>query len=666
MYKFYKAKALVLPGDESLHYKEVFMFIVLHSSHETLLFAGNEFKKGLNKAGILNVNLLPSTAYEGEQPAIHLGSASDLKKFSHKVETSEEDCFQAEISQSKGFLVGSNPRSVLFAVYDTLRFMGFEWVNPKSEIFEARADFKKEGLSYQITKRASTFHRGIVFEGSASLENVLDIIDWLPKLYFNSYFIQFKLPYHFFMNWYQHTENSFLEPQPFDEQKAEKLKAAIELALKKRSLLYHAVGHAWTCESIGVRGLTWDRSETLLNDKQKELTALVNGKRGLFGGVTLNTNLCYENPEALNAFTREVLSYLQDNPDIDYLHIWLADGLNNFCECPSCMNKLPSDQYIKVLNQLDEVLSEKKIDTKLVFLIYFDLLYAPKTETLKNPDRFVLMFAPITRSFEASYEERGSLSSSPSYIKNKIYVPVSIDENLSFLSDWQKIFKGDSFVFDYPLGRAHYGDTGYLKISKILFGDIRSLKDLGLGGYLSCQEQRAFFPNGLPNFTMGLALFDESLSFEEIASHYFRKTYGERGEEVFGFLEELSSLMNMDYWNTHLEKVNKEIASSLEKIPALMENFKPLIDEMKQRFEKEGDAYHFEQWKLLSHLINHASYFSKTLFFRAQGEEEQMKENFKLLSAYLKKNELNIQPYLDVFRFLNLSRFNIRLEGEKD
>lgn len=639
------------------------MFLITHSSNETVLFAMEELKNGLQKAGILDISSLPSTAYTGETPSIHLGLPNHLPKAG--LIPSKEDSFAINIKDSDGYLCGSNPRSLLFAVYDLLRFIGFEWVNPKSESFEAKGDFKKNGLTYQTIKKASTFHRGIVLEGSTSLENTLDMIHWLPKLYFNSYFIQFKLPYHFFMNWYRHTENSLLEPEPFSEKRAEQLKAAVELALKKRDLLYHAVGHAWTCESIGVKGLTWDQSEVILSEMQKSYTALVNGKRGLFGNITLNTNLCYENLSATNLFIKEVVNYAKENPDIHYLHIWLADGLNNFCECELCKDKLPSDQYLRLLNRIDEALTRENIDMKLVFLIYFDLLYAPQVEHLKNPDRFVLMFAPITRSFEVSYSERGSLPTPLSYVKNRIHVPRSIEENLSFLKAWQEQVSTDSFVFDYPLGRAHYGDPGYYKISEILFKDIRCLKELGLNGYISCQEQRSFFPNALPNFTMGFALFDDKISFEEISTYYFEKTYGKRGKEVLHLLKKLSSLFHIDYWNTLLPKENLELAKALEDISTIVEHLATLIQETKKEFEAKEDIYHFNQWDLLSHLIPHILYFSKALSARAEGDEAKMKENFRLLSDYLQKNELNIQPYLDVFRFLNLSKHNIKLGGEE-
>ena len=60
---------------------------------------------------------------------------------------------------------------------------------------------------------------------------------------------------------------------------------------------------------------------------------------------------------------------------------------------------LPSDFYVILLNELDLALSAKKFDRKSGFPLYADMLWAPEHERLNNPDRFIFMFAPITRSY---------------------------------------------------------------------------------------------------------------------------------------------------------------------------------------------------------------------------------------------------------------------------
>lgn len=77
-----------------------------------------------------------------------------------------------------------------------------------------------------------------------------------------------------------------------------------------------------------------------------------------------------------------------------------------------------------------------------------------------------MMFAPITRSYNDTFKPIDTSLNIPEYRRNKLIFPKNIEENLAFLREWQKIFKGDSFDFDYHLMWAHYADPGYMKIAR--------------------------------------------------------------------------------------------------------------------------------------------------------------------------------------------------------
>ena len=55
--------------------------------------------------------------------------------------------------------------------------------------------------------------------------------------------------------------------------------------------------------------------------------------------------------------------------------------------------------------QLDAKLTEQGTETKIVFLLYVDLLWEPVEEKLANPSRFIMMFAPITRDYGKNYSD---------------------------------------------------------------------------------------------------------------------------------------------------------------------------------------------------------------------------------------------------------------------
>ena len=85
------------------------------------------------------------------------------------------------------------------------------------------------------------------------------------------------------------------------------------------------------------------------------------------------------------------------------MQFWLADDAGNQCECDGCKDTIPSDFYVQILNDVDRRMTEEKLDAKIVFLIYLDLLWVPEKERIIHEDRFVLMFAPISRTYSRTY-----------------------------------------------------------------------------------------------------------------------------------------------------------------------------------------------------------------------------------------------------------------------
>lgn len=640
------------------------MYIILANANETIRYAALELKKYLKRIYPAPILLYPVDAKYpiDAAPKIELGLSSDFSSLDQTPLSDTQDGFDITIESGNGHIIGNNPRSVLYAVYHLLREIGFEWPNPQTEVFIAKKGvengiFSAERFSWHCKSTAEHRHRGIVIEGANSPDNITSLLEWMPKLYYNSYFIQFQTPYHFFANWYHHIENPLLKPQDFSEPDAASIKKAIELSLKKYGFLYHGVGHAWTSESIGIKGLGWEERDIALKDEQKEVLAMTKGARQLFDKVALNTNLCYSNPKAIRLFCDEVIRYLKETPSLDYLHIWLADGFNNFCECPACKGILPADQYIELLNALDDALTKKRIATKLVFLVYNDLLWAPLHQRLHHPERFVLMFAPITRTFESSYADMGELPTPKEYVRNRIRMPHSVEENISYLKEWQKTFRGDSFIFDYPLGRAHYGDAGYIKIAKTIYKDIKTLKKLGLNGYLSCQEQRCFFPHALPNYLMGRMLWNSDLSFEEICNDFFTGCYGQNGIRLFPILQEISEVFSTDYWNRIIPHSQPQYAHNLAVIPKLA---KRLTEEIRRQMavaESSGEnrpAFTINL-QTLSYLPEYIEKMALCLAAKSSGQDEAASRYLHDFSQFVQSNELNLQESLDVFRVLHLA-----------
>jgi hypothetical protein len=639
--------------------------IIKLRNDDTIDYAGEELVKYLAEITSNSHDFkIVTEEYESglEKEGLYLGHLSDFK-LDHYFKLKDldlDDAVYIDIKEGRGIIAGSNSRSVLLAVYRFLTEAGCRWIRPgkNGEIIVKKALGE---INIALKEAASLRHRGIVIEGANSYENVADIIEWAPKVGYNSYFLQFKEAYTFFNNWYTHVNNPTMVPESFTVDKARELTHKVEKEIKKRGLIYHAVGHGWTSECIGISALGWESEQHNLKPEQYNYLAEVGGKREFWYGVPMNTNLCYSNPEVRELMVDHIVEYIGSHDHIDFLHVWLADDLNNHCECENCKKDSPTDLYIKILNLLDEKLTKAGYNQKIVFLIYYELLWPPKYEMIKNPDRFILMFAPISRTFEKSYKGFKGNESIPDYVRNKMVLPTSLGENLAFLEQWQKVFKGDSFDFDYPLGRAHYGDPGYYKISKITSEDIKSLKAIDLNGYLSCQEQRAFFPTALPNYVMGLTLWDKDKDFNDIAEDYFKNAFGPSWKECKEYLEKLSYLFDIEYWCAQKPWIDEEVRENMKKVPEFVEKFRTVIE---ANIALENSCWK-KSWEYLIWHIDYCKLFAKFLENKAEGNDAKVLEAWDELKSYLQNIEVHIQPVFDVYRFIQIAEWKFRLKKAK-
>ena len=607
------------------------MKLHFQAHHPTLLFAGQELQRHLAMLDVPCEQL--SVSLRLDQPQQEL------------------DRYRYRFTEQEGFVAGSNPRSVLLGVYAYLRSIGFVFTLPTEGGTLVPAISTPQQLCRPETCHSASFlHRGVCVEGADSLENVLDFIDWLPKNGFNSFFVQFKKPDVFFERWYDHVFNPLLTPEHLSRQELDEMEHSVTQAMALRSILDHRVGHGWTAEALGFSNTGWHTESVQLDPETLPLVAQIGGKRQLWGGIPTNTNLCYSNKEARRRLVDQVVAYAKGHPSTDYLHFWLADECNNICECPQCQQTTLSDQYVEILNQLDEALTAQGLDTKIVFLLYQELLYAPIHSRIANPSRFCLMFAPISRTFEASYPRQIPETEIPPYVRNNWKLPETVEGNLRHYQSWKQQFQGESFFYDYPLGRAHYGDFGYMKIAKVIYDDIHALKPLSTDGYMSCQELRAATPTAFPNYVMGQALLDTDLSYEDMKQTYFQAMFGQGWQAVVGYLEQLSQLSDTDYFNGHGPRVQPETALRFSLIAQTAAAFALDLD-----FLRDSRQPYQENWNFLAFHAQYTVLLAHALQALAQGHQQEADQRFQDFCRYIRQQETQWQPRLDVYRVIEVA-----------
>ncbi len=502
---------------------------------QTIRFAAEELQKYLSYISDDDFSIIPTKEYDPKETnVICLGVA--LTEDLPKVEDPEfDDAICIHVQNNAGFITGTNARSVLIGVYRYLKEKGFVFLRPGKggEIYPDALD----GKAVSVCEKASYRHRGICIEGTVYQKCLNDIIDWLPKAAMNSYFVQFELPRVFFDRWYQ-AETPCREKIVLTDEELRAILSMAEDEIQKRGLLYHAVGHGWTSLSFGINATSWDTYEEPA-EEYRDIMALVNGKRGLYNGIPMNTNLCYSQQKARNSITDYIVKYCKEHPNIKYLHFWLSDGRNNNCECENCRKGRVADHYVKMLNELDEKLSKEQMDTKIVFLVYTALLWRPLSEKFKNSSRFTLMFAPIHRSYSESIHATDEGKVLP-YVLNDHTFPVTVEDNIAYLNEWHEVFDGDGFDFDYHFMWDHFKDFGQYRHAQVLYHDVRNLAGLKLNGLISCQLQRAFFPSCMSMQVMSQTLWNRDSDFDAMVNAVLEAEFGPRYTEVLAYFKQLS------------------------------------------------------------------------------------------------------------------------------
>ena len=150
-----------------------------------------------------------------------------------------------------GILAGSNPRSVLFAVYRFFKENGCRWLYPGIDgEYIPMKDL--EPVFYH--KKAAHRFRGHCNEGCESQRAMLETVDFYAKQELNVYMLEFEIPFFYYNSYYRHKFNDQNRiPEPVEPEQVLQWKVWCETEIAKRGLQYHAMGHGWTGDPFGLQ-----------------------------------------------------------------------------------------------------------------------------------------------------------------------------------------------------------------------------------------------------------------------------------------------------------------------------------------------------------------------------------------------------------------------------
>ena len=516
----------------------------LRADH-TIDFAAEELKKYLRMMmpEIGEIDIL----YEPEaQAGFCLGLLEDFGLPFEGEDTMLDDEVYIDTTEDGGILAGSNPRSVLFAVYRFLKENGCRFLFPGTD---GEYIPRKNISAIKYHKLADHRFRGHTTEGDPSLEQVLDYIDYHAKQELNCYGVFGVYSYH--RRYYLHRFNEMNRiPEPVDLSLVEQWKALCEAELTKCSLLIMDGGHVWIPKAIGL-----DEADRYLYKEGKKQVpeevlpylAMLKGKRALNNNDHHCTNLCMSRKDVRAKLAKVVADYAEQNKHISYLNVSLADESHNYCECEECTKLRPSDYFVMILNETDEELTKRRLDTKIMYSAYVDRMFAPIQERLKNPSRFLLTYTPIARSYTSSITEDTVIPEPKPFIYNGWEVPKQTEEYLAQFKEWQKTFPTPSVCYEYHYWVHQYRDPGMMRMSRRIYEDILSLKVMGIDGCIEDGSNKSFWPNGFHSYIYGETLMNRDCDYDAVLADYYYHIYGEDWKLVKNYLEQVSDAFDHRY-----------------------------------------------------------------------------------------------------------------------
>ena len=552
----------------------------------TVDYAAEELKKYLRmlmpRCGEIPIDYAPE-AKDGfrlglmEELGLDCSDADDPK---------QDDIVYLDCGERGGILAGSNPCALLLAVYRYLRFCGCRWLFPGTDGECIPVIDRLPPVQYRHL--ADHRYRGQCNEGAEFQPNMMESIEFAPKVGMNTYMLEFDIPSVYYNKYYNHLFNTVRRPVTLNRDLVLQWKRQCEAEIKKRGMHFHDMGHGWTAEPFGLDSSKgWVEEKTApVKAENRQYLAEIGGVRDYYRGVPLNTNVCMSNPAARRRIVDAVAAYAESQPHADYLHIWLGDAHNNHCECENCRQRTATDWYILLLNEIDGELTRRGLDTHLVFIAYTDTFYPPEREKFRNEKRFTMLYAPIYRRYTETYQQTPDPTAVVPYLRNANHPPKGMAACLGYLQAWKTMWHGDCFCYEYHFWKHQTLDLSGMALARLLYDDIHGLKQNGLQGIVEDGSQRSFFPTGFAFYLYGEALFDASVSFDELKEDYFSHAFGKDWRKVVAYLEAIRDAIPFAYMEGQLradpEKsayFNPEVAARAAQVGELTAAFLPVIEE---------------------------------------------------------------------------------------
>lgn len=473
-----------------------------------------------------------------------------------------QDSFSLKSRDGKLYITGSNPRSVLFGVYEYLKKHGFAFLYPgrDGEIIPEKPNFHIDG--FNLAESASRTFRGMaVAPNPDNLQEGYDLLRFMAQNKYNLFFMEgfdVERPGDEYsvidgVHPLQHVEY-LLKDKTWEERKEIALKKQTMVAeARKYGLLIERGGHGWNYgvpEHYGKNhGLTPEQARAELKAK---------GKVNKQAEVAVSTwfQICLAKEEVREIYAEHIVDYLKKHhTEMDIAAIWLGDGYDNKCMCDECIKHPFSDLYLDIFRRAALRVKKEIPDLTLECILYFETLEPPTRNWLEGLDNVILNLAVWRHCYFHKLDDPKCRLPDwiPDYRHNASHdVPndkriINYDHYLAY-EGWRKVVGNElkCLIFNYiTLGQGP--DRHFMSYDlKPLIDHLNDYDRLNFDGMVDCQVYCYWDkPANLQLYGAGRVLWNKNDNDpDRIREELFRLLFGDKSAQVTDYCYHMNILLH--------------------------------------------------------------------------------------------------------------------------
>ncbi|MBQ4631719.1 MAG: DUF4838 domain-containing protein [Clostridia bacterium] len=213
--------------------------------------------------------------------------------------------------------------------------------------------------------------------------------------------------------------------------------------------------------------------------------------------------LCMRNEELIDEMAKNIISWSEQNPQVDIISLWPHDGKHEQCICEHCKNHSKSDNYSYFANQVAKKVSKFKPNLKIDRIAYLDLL---DSEDEMLTDSVVINEAVWHETLRTAGKPDGSSFENSDFEKNAL--------------SWKKL--GARVVYyDYLMG-IYSSKQRWLPIADEIQAIAKRFCTLGIYGSGTQIEPFNLWNHIFNFFSFARTLYDTSLTIEDNLEKFCR------------------------------------------------------------------------------------------------------------------------------------------------